>query len=576
MANTAGKLGFLCVACMSFSMLCAAPRLDLQMLSMDGDALQYGVVGEPFVLEVVVSGAQVVQRPHIDGLGAFTVKSSGVTTFSANGATTTTYRYVLRIDTAGTYQVGPAHVVIEGSDVESGRLTIRVLDQNAPELQAQRTREKAEPALVRLSFDVDHAVVGQRVICTLQLYNMPNKAVFEQIFEPDFQSFKVGTRSGPIEKVEEINGVRYQMRQLSWQLYPTKAGRLVIPAVGADYVVQTRGHGFSIFMHHAERRRAYSRAAFLSVDPIETTEKLFGVGRFEHFQAHINPSVANLQEGMVMTLEITGDGDLENADFPELKGMPDALRWYTSKRTTHPDQQDGMNTASYEYIVQGMRAGELVIPPQEITVFDVRSGRVKKLETTSLPVTIMPGQQGPAARDDDARGVVAEKPQHVESEKAGAQLMALHPWDGGLGPRPQRGMPMMLFFVLVFIALACAARDFVRRMIYMVLSLFQKPFDERRIHQALDQACAEKKPDQMYQIFMNFLAHEIGVSPAYLSPSVIENYVRSRGVKEDEKTAWDEFLLQLSQAAFAHIDPAVCVALCVQAQQWLVRLKRGR
>lgn len=557
-------------------MLNASPSATLQMRSIDGDPIQCAVVGEPFLFEVVLSDGQSAQRPHIDGLGAFVIKSAGVMMYSVNNATTTTYRFTARVDAPGTYEVGPAHVYIDGHELASEKLLVRVLDQNAPELQARQTSERAEPALVRLSFDTDRAVVGQRVTCCLQFCCIAKKAEFEQVYEPDFSAFKIGARTGPQVKTELINGVNYQVHEWSWQLYPTKAGRLTVPAVAADYFVQARGHGFSaFFMRHAERRRVYSRAAFLPVDAIETNEQLYGVGRFLQFQAQISPSMATVGEGIVLSLNITGNGDFEHADFPDLNGIPEGLKWYTSKRVVHDAQADGMQTVSYEYIVQGMQPGEYIIPVQQIAVFDTQAGQVKKMETVPLSLTVAGVRNnGSAAPAETEKPYAGQRVTAEETDVREFKATGLHAWDGGLGPVRTRAMPWYLFFVLVCLAGLCAMRTACARFLHVLGGVFYRVGYARRVHHAIDQACAQQRPDQLYQIFMHFLSQKIGISTACLSETVIGQYVQRCQLSAGEHAEWMTFFTQLQEAAFAPIEPRTLSMLAKQAKKWVTRMQK--
>ena len=96
------------------------------------------------------------------------------------------------------------------------------------------------------------------------------------------------------------------------------------------------------------------------------------VGTFKRFDAQINPSVAQEGEGMVLILEIEGDGDLANIPTLPLKNMPQSLKWYDSKQYIKDSHGvHGLPVKCFEYIVQGRAEGSWEIPPQPFTYFDV-------------------------------------------------------------------------------------------------------------------------------------------------------------------------------------------------------------
>ena len=63
--------------------------------------------------------------------------------------------------------------------------------------------------------------------------------------------------------------------------------------------------------------------------------QVHAVGSFERISADIKPSIAKEGEGMVLTIEIEGVGNLQAIATPKLS-MPDALKYYDSNSTIIP------------------------------------------------------------------------------------------------------------------------------------------------------------------------------------------------------------------------------------------------
>jgi len=146
----------------------------------------------------------------------------------------------------------------------------------------------------------------------------------------------------------------------------------------------------------------------------------------------------------VYTLAVEGDGTMDDLQFPVLQGLPDSFRSYPSKQynqTTPP----GKSVKCFEFILQGMQAGNWEIPAQTCTYFDVQAHHYKTLSTSPLSATVIPAsysKSNPTAVDsgsvvlmhDDEQplGSLATSCGETESERSLPfyllALLGLLPW----------------------------------------------------------------------------------------------------------------------------------------------------
>src|SRR5690606_36114470 len=87
----------------------------------------------------------------------------------------------------------------------------------------------------------------------------------------------------------------------------------------------------SLFMFmnmRSDRKRVYSNAVKITVDPLPHSScQVNAIGVFENIMAYIAPPVAKEGEGMVLTIEVNGEGNLSVIKIPELS-MPSGLKYY--------------------------------------------------------------------------------------------------------------------------------------------------------------------------------------------------------------------------------------------------------
>src|SRR5436190_9749937 len=178
-------------------------------------------------------------------------------------------------------------------------------------------------------------------------------------------------------------------------MYPTKGGEFLIPAYSADYEIPLKDNhllgSFFMFMNNrTDRKRVYSNAVKITVDSLPHSNiSAQAVGVFDNIHAQITPAVAKEGEGMVLSLEINGNGNMHAITTPVLH-MPSALKYYDSNTTIINDDDNECVKKRFEFIVQGMETGDWEIPEQSFVYFDINKQDYVTLKTSSLSVSIQP------------------------------------------------------------------------------------------------------------------------------------------------------------------------------------------
>ena len=322
--NIVGKIS-LCLCTSLCTSLLAGP-VELKLHSLEGVPLEQIGVGVPFLIDVTASGRDTRQKPDIAGLEKFEVSQAGMRVFTVNNDTSITFNYKVRIDTPGTYTIGPATMVINGRPVRSKPIQIIVGNEQLIDKDyMKKQQDEIQEAFLKLSIDQDKVYLGQRLKLTLSFFGRPDEAKFDRIEEPHLANFTVAQREGPITSNEIVNGKPYNVLTWHWNVYPTKVGSLVIPACSADFEAisdfQDELSFFSrFFKFQSERKRVYSNAATLQVNPLPAyNQKVHAIGDFKSISAQINPSTAKEGEGMVLLIEVEGDGNLAALETLQLE-----------------------------------------------------------------------------------------------------------------------------------------------------------------------------------------------------------------------------------------------------------------
>lgn len=332
MVKIVGKFLIILLSVISF----IDARISLEIRTNNGTANQV-VVGQPFTLDVVIDEVYgSVPMPTIKGLEKFNPRQCGSYMSSVNGKATARYSYEVRIDKMGSYVFGPATVTHQQQNLVSNELQVDVV-KDIGVVSPQNKSTKAETKIfLRLMISSESVVVGQKIGCVLRFYYQDPSMSLTNISSPELPGFDV-KENRPLEHgVAEIDGIEYRYVQWQWDMYPTKPGEFLIPAYSADYEIQAKDNsvfaGF-FMLNRVERKRVYSNAVTIKILPLPYSQlPLSAVGVFERFTAEIKPGMAKEGEGMVLTLEIEGDGNLQALSTPQLN-LPNSLKYYDSNNS---------------------------------------------------------------------------------------------------------------------------------------------------------------------------------------------------------------------------------------------------
>jgi len=550
MKKIIGKF-FVVVLFLSVTVGLYAQYAQLTVTNLDGNPCKQVYVGIPFVVSLYVEGgANDDKQPEILGLQRFNWQfegtSSTISTVRGFMKVDRTYRYRVRIDKAGDYILGPAHLKTQGDTIESNVVKIHV---------SAEPPQQAPDALVTCSMSVDKQQVykGERIQLAVRIL-CPADAAQVEISRPELPDFLVDNIEGPISNLQHDDETK---RYYAWKftLYAKREGALIVPAVSAVAQVPLAQHNdlFSRFFGAAyEKKIVYSNAVEVDVIPLPAyNSAIDGVGQFAKFLASVNKYTLHVGDAVSLQMQVEGDGNLNEA----LKTiqLPSGLRSYMSEQSYKPGRED-MRIKTQEFIIQPLEPGQFTLPEQKFTYFDTKKHRYKTLRTKPIVLDVIPAplQQSsvlPVLLDKNRLGPLWENGQWY------ATPQSCLPW------------PLFVLFLLAPFGFFALRRAYLR---------YQGSRRKRYalMRSKLAQAQRDHDVAQLYPLFLMVIAQSMGKQETEITIQDMLCTVQEAGFTQDELKAWQLFVAEIMQAAFGGKITETNDQLFQDADYWLQEFEK--
>lgn len=425
------------------------------------------MTGDVVTMEVnVVShtdGQLELELPRVDGLTELSrSKSEGTSIQWTNGSQRITKEYTLTIELqaekAGKLTIPP---ITASSGKNRGQSRPMVLNVGAEALPANIASAEAgkiappepgeERLFIRYKVDRAEAYVGQQIVLDLDVYALPsmNFAIEEAPPPPSLDGFWKETIDQPqrlTRRIESISGRSYHVYRV-WRiaLFALEPGERTIPTGSLTYAVNRSIFGGG----QRDRRKAPAMKLEILPLPTEGRPAAFSsqnVGQYT-LTAALDRDKVPAGKALVLTLSLTGRGNVKNARLPELPPL-DGFRVFAPTVTDQFDHDGNgfFGTKRAEILLMPERGGRLEIPSIELSIFNPEEKRYQRLETPTMRVlvegdpstaageTFAPNQTARAPNEprDDTQTPIARpslKPLRFRSTLASHQAP---PWENGL------------------------------------------------------------------------------------------------------------------------------------------------
>lgn len=372
-----------------------------------------------------------VKEPKIAALDNFDIlsgpnRSSSSSMSIINGKMTSeqsvTFTYILVATAEGTYTIPGATVTVDGEEITSNSVTIRVLPQEPGSAQSsssaasqQRSQAVSSQGGINnnelfMTATLNKAKVFEQeaVLLTYKIYSKVNLVSLNGKV-PDLKGFQIQEVSLPQNKefeLEQYNGSTY--RTLTWRqfvLFPQQSGEIEIPAVTFEGVVQqvisnTSMDPFEFFMNGGQRVVEVKKA--LTTKPLKLNVEKLPAGKPSTFSgavgdfnvsATIDKNELKANEAVTLRLVISGTGNMKLIKTPEIQ-FPEDFELYDPKVSNNFTLKSNGFSGNkvIEYLAIPRHAGEYTIPAVKFSFFDTASKQYKSVETKHFTLNVAKGE----------------------------------------------------------------------------------------------------------------------------------------------------------------------------------------
>ena len=175
------------------------------------------------------------------------------------------------------------------------------------------------------------------------------------------------------------------------EIYPEKLGSLLIPSFQTSFVPAMKyqfGFGFGFGMQM--QRAVQSNPRSIEVNPLPEHAQykdVTAIGTFDHLSFQIQKQTGSVGEGIVATMTVQGNGNLEIVKNPQLD-LPEGLHYYEGNTSIEKLNTD-ISRKKFEWIIQADKANTFIIKPQTFTYFNPEKQTYTSLTASGAELTIL-------------------------------------------------------------------------------------------------------------------------------------------------------------------------------------------
>ena len=358
-------------------------------------------------LSIKITGVRNPEIPVLPELSDFIIRSAGTQSstqiFNSNVQTTTIHKYLLIPKNEGTFIIDPIKLEQSGAIYKSKSISVKVQKTN-PKKSNLNKSVYAETSVSKIN-----PFINEQITYTFKLFRRVETRNLN-LSMPFNETYFRKENLGKAKRYSQlINGIPYDIDELSMALFPIKSGKAIVPSsmMELDLIYQResnrRRDPFARFFNDPFfGRNTKSDHKILTTKPIKIKAKILPnsekpkefrnlVGRFS-LSATIGKNILEIGDTTTLTVTISGTGNIMDAtlDNPNIhknfKIYPDQPIY---KQSIHGNLIGGEKT--FKFALVPYKTGNQTIPPIELNYFNPEKNVYKKTSTKIISLTIMPG-----------------------------------------------------------------------------------------------------------------------------------------------------------------------------------------
>lgn len=404
----------------------AVSAVKAEELSFKASAPHAVVMGETFRLSYTINthGAKGFRVGNIEDFDVLSGpnQSSSSSTSIINGVRTSsktlTYTCILRPKSEGTFTIPAAVITVDGKQLQSEELTVKVLPPDQHGSQGQKSTQQGKGSASQSGqigaddlfitatvnkkkvYEQEAILLTYKIYTTVNLTNVTGKMPDLKGFHTQEMEMPKGNREF---ELEHYNGRNY--RTIVWSqyvLFPQQSGKLEIPSITFEGTVAQRVQSYDPFDAFFNGGSSYvniqkplvTPKLTIDVSPLPAGKPATYYGGVGDFSISSSISATELKEDEALTLKlvISGTGNMKLLRTPEVKFPADFEVYDPKVDNKFTLKASGLSgNKVIEYLAIPRHGGNYTIPSVEFSYFDVKSGAYKTLSTPEYVVHVAKG-----------------------------------------------------------------------------------------------------------------------------------------------------------------------------------------
>ncbi len=364
-----------------------------------------------------------ISMPQLENLSLVAGPSLSTQFSLVNGSMSQvrSYTYILQPVRTGAARIGPSRAVIDDRERATEPLDLEVVQGRLVQRQpppdpfagfrgqdpfdtmfgGRRQLRREAKLFIEAAVDRSAVYVGEPLLLTYELYTQAAVSGIQLDQAPDLQGFWVEElpreRNPRGEQVQREGESFQRFPVLRRLLFPTRAGRVEIPAAGFKVAVPQGGFFGPIPGGDAVVART-TRPITIIVKTLPAAPDFSGaVGKLKA-NATIDRSSLAVGEAATVRFRVDGTGNLKWIDkAPELAVAGAKVYPPRSKPEFKVTAGGLAGSITWEYVVVPETGGAHEIPSIPFVFFDPQAGRLERTATSVLPFFATSGGQPPSS-----------------------------------------------------------------------------------------------------------------------------------------------------------------------------------
>jgi len=377
-------------------------RLTYTINTDDVDGFRAGNI--PDELEILM-GPSTSRQSSFQMVNGHTSSSSSIT-----------YTYILCATANGTFTIPPARATVNGKQITSNSLRIKVSGHAQSNNGSQRQQRQpsgvrsagtpisGSDLFIKVSANKSRVHEQEPILLTYKVYTLVELTSLNGKM-PDMKSFYSQEIPLPQQKkftVEHVNGKPY--RTVTWRQYvmfPQMTGKLEIPSITFEGVVVQSNPNIDPFEAFFNGGSGYIevkkqiKAPGMSIDVLPLPERPVGfsggVGQFS-VKATLDQTEVKANDPVTLRITVSGTGNMKLLKEPVVNFPQDFDKYDAKQNDETKLTSNGIEgSVTWEFLAVPRHQGSYDIPPVEFTYYDTRENAYRTLRTQGFKLNVAKG-----------------------------------------------------------------------------------------------------------------------------------------------------------------------------------------